>query len=158
MKATVAVNHVSTSNDEGADYMLGRVIVGQIHASNDEPFKIFYRKLPGNSKGSVYFNYEDSDVENYYEFYGSRDNNASNPEDGIELDEKWSYEVDVKGREMTVTVIRESGDFISKTITWDDQFDDDWFYFKAGNYNQNNGGEDGDYAKVSIFHLEVSHD
>jgi len=55
MKSTVAVDAVSTTYSDGNDFMLGRVIVGQIHGSNDEPFKIFYRKLPGNEKGSVYF-------------------------------------------------------------------------------------------------------
>jgi len=158
MKATVAVDRVSTTYSGSDEFMLGRVIVGQIHGSENEPFKIFYRKLPGNSKGSIYFNYEDDDIELYYEFIGSRDNDAADPEDGIALGEKWAYEVDVQGRDMTVTVTRENGDFISRTITWDDQYDNDWFYFKAGNYNQNNGGEDGDHAKVSIFHLDVTHD
>ena len=83
MKVTVAVDAVSTTYSDGNDFMLGRVIVGQIHGSNDEPFKIFYRKLPGNSKGSVYFSYEDSKIENYYELFGSRDTDASNPADGI---------------------------------------------------------------------------
>ena len=158
MKVTVAVDAVSTTYSDGNDFMLGRVIVGQIHGSNDEPFKIFYRKLPGNSKGSVYFSYEDSKIENYYELFGSRDTDASNPADGIALGEKWSYEVDVRGREMVVTVTKEDGTFKSKSITWSSEYNDDWFYFKAGNYNQNNGGVSGDFAQVSVFALDVTHD
>ena len=158
MKSTVAVDAVSTTYSGGNDFMLGRVIVGQIHGSEDEPFKIFYRKLPGNSKGSVYFSYEDSKVEKFFEFFGNRDTDASNPSDGIALGEKWSYEVDVRGRDMVVTVTKEDGTSKSKAITWSSEYDNDWFYFKAGNYNQNNGGATGDYAQVSIFALEVSHD
>ena len=157
MKATVAVDAVSTTYSDGNDFMVGRVIVGQIHGSDNEPFKIYYRKLPGNSKGSVYFSYEDSRVEEYYEFFGSRSTDADNPDDGIALGEKWSYEVDVSGRDMTVTVTKEDGTSKSRTITWGSEYDNDWFYFKAGNYNQNNGGEPGDYAQVSIFALEVTH-
>ena len=157
MKATVAVDAVSTTYSDGNDFMVGRVIVGQIHGSDNEPFKIYYRKLPGNSKGSVYFSYEDSRVEEYYEFFGSRSTDADNPDDGIALGEKWSYEVDVSGRDMTVTVTKEDGTSKSRTITWSSEYDNDWFYFKAGNYNQNNGGEPGDYAQVSIFALDVTH-
>ena len=107
---------------------------------------------------SVYFSYEDSKVEKFFEFFGNRDTDASNPSDGIALGEKWSYEVDVRGRDMVVTVTKEDGTSKSKAITWSSEYDNDWFYFKAGNYNQNNGGATGDYAQVSIFALEVSHD
>jgi len=102
-------------------------------------------------------NHEDSRVEEYYEFFGSRSTDADNPDDGIALGEKWSYEVDVSGRDMTVTVTKEDGTSKSRTITWGSEYDNDWFYFKAGNYNQNNGGEPGDYAQVSIFALDVTH-
>ena len=157
MKATVAVNTVSTTYSDSNDYMVGRVIVGQIHGSENEPFKIYYRKLPGNTKGSVYFSYEDSLVEQYFEFFGDRSTDASDPEDGISLGEKWSYEVNVTGREMVVTVAKEDGTTLSKAITWASEYDNDWFFFKAGNYNQNNGGDDGDYASVSFYALDVSH-
>lgn len=157
MKATLAVNRVSETTTAGDEYMLGRVIVGQIHASDDEPFKIYYRKLPGNDYGAVYFSYEDSKTEVYFELIGTRDGMASS-DDGIALDEKWAYEVDVVGRDMTVTVIRENGDYIQQTVAWDPIYDHDWFYFKAGNYNQNDGGDDGDYAQVSFFRLDVTHD
>ena len=36
-------------------------------------------------------------------------------------------------------------------------FEDDWMYFKAGNYNQNNSGDPGDYCQVSFFSLNVTH-
>ena len=55
LTATVAVDHVSTTGEAGK---VGRVIIGQIHASNDEPCRIYYRKLPGNTKGAIYFAHE----------------------------------------------------------------------------------------------------
>src|SRR5690606_41383704 len=52
MKATLTVDHVSTSGEAGK---VGRVIIGQIHASTDEPLRLYYRKLPHNTKGVIYF-------------------------------------------------------------------------------------------------------
>ena len=51
MKATLAVNHVT----ETGSSQVGRVIIGQIHASSDEPIRLYYRKLPNHDKGSIYF-------------------------------------------------------------------------------------------------------
>ena len=51
MEATLAVNRVTVS---GKDSEVGRVIIGQIHAKDDEPIRLYYRKLPGNEKGSIY--------------------------------------------------------------------------------------------------------
>ncbi|MEO9569849.1 MAG: polysaccharide lyase family 7 protein, partial [Polaribacter sp.] len=39
MNATLAVNHVTTTGESGH---IGRVIIGQIHANNDEPIRIYY--------------------------------------------------------------------------------------------------------------------
>lgn len=55
LTATLAVNHVTTTGDSG---QRGRVIVAQIHANNDEPVRLYYRKLPGNTKGSIYIAHE----------------------------------------------------------------------------------------------------
>lgn len=74
--------------------MVGRVIVGQIHAPQDEPCKIYYRLLPGHTRGSVYWSYEPEDGGDvYYELIGSRDSDAPEPADGIEIGERWSYEI-----------------------------------------------------------------
>ena len=37
--ATLAVNHVTTT---GEKYQIGRVIIGQIHAKDDEPVRLYY--------------------------------------------------------------------------------------------------------------------
>jgi len=149
MKATLAVNHVTTT---GKTSYQGRVIIGQIHAANDEPFRLYYRLLPGNTKGSIYFAHEPSNGndEQFYEMIGSRSSSADEPEDGIELDEQFSYEVNVKGDLMTVTITREDGSTVTQDVDMTDSgYSDgyytnskgkeieDYMYFKAGVYNQN---------------------
>ena len=52
MRATLAVNQVTRL---GLNSQIGRVVIGQIHAKNDEPIRLYYRKLPGNKNGSIYF-------------------------------------------------------------------------------------------------------
>ena len=75
----------------------------------------------------------------------------------FDLGEKWSYKVEVIGREMVVTVVKEDGSFVVQNITWAAEYDRDWFYFRAGSYNQNNGGETDEFARVSFFALDVNH-
>ena len=55
LEATLAVNRVTVT---GKDSEIGRVIIGQIHAKDDEPIRLYYRKLPGNEKGSIYAAHE----------------------------------------------------------------------------------------------------
>ena len=55
LSATLAVNHVTQTGSRG---QVGRVIVGQIHAENDEPIRLYYRKFPENDRGFVYFAHE----------------------------------------------------------------------------------------------------
>lgn len=157
MTVTVAVDHVSTTGESGK---VGRVIIGQIHASDDEPCRLYYRKLPGNTKGSIYVAHEPTtSSEQWYEMIGSRSSSASDPADGIALGEQFSYEIKVVFNTLTVTIMRDGkADVVQEIDMTDSGFADDWMYFKAGNYNQNNSGTAGDYAQVSIFALDVSHD
>ena len=157
MTATVAVDHVSETSDEFRK--VGRTIVGQIHASNDEPCRIYYRKLPGNTKGSIYFAHEPTtSAEQWYDMIGSRSDDAQDPADGVALGEKFSYEIRALGNELTVTIMREGKpDVVQEVDMTDSGFSDDWMYFKAGNYNQNNAGDADEYAQVSFFALDVTH-
>ena len=157
MTATVAVDHVSETSDETRK--IGRTIVGQIHASNDEPCRIYYRKLPGNTKGSIYFAHEPTtSAEQWYDMIGSRADGISDPEDGVALGEKFSYEIRVVGDLLTVTIMREGKDDVVQEVDMSNSgFADDWMYFKAGNYNQNNAGDPDEYAQVSFYALDVSH-
>ncbi|WP_240475175.1 polysaccharide lyase family 7 protein [Neotamlana sedimentorum] len=160
MTATLAVNYVTTTGDSG---QVGRVIVGQIHANDDEPIRIYYRKLPNNNLGSIYFAHEPRDGygnEQWYELIGSRSSSASNPEDGIALNEKFSYKIRVVNNTMVVTILREGKDNIVKTISMVNSGYDQggqYMYFKAGVYNQNNSGNDDDYVQATFYDLEKSH-
>jgi len=184
MKATLAVNHVTTT---GKSNYVGRVIVGQIHAASDEPIRLYYRLLPGHSKGAIYFAHEPSNGndEQWYEMIGSRSSSADEPENGIELNEKFNYEIDIAGDLMTVTITREDGSTIEQEVDMsksgysdgyydkenDDGIDDteDYMYFKAGVYNQNKlvdenqdniddyDAEADDYVQATFYSLSISH-
>ena len=60
LTASLKVKNVSVTGDArvAASYS---VVVGQIHSADgheNEPLKIFYKKFPGHTKGSVFWNYE----------------------------------------------------------------------------------------------------
>ena len=95
MNATLAVSQVTRM---GKSNHIGRVIIGQIHAKDDEPIRLYYRKLPGNKNGSIYFAHKPATgKERWVNVIGSRSDRAKNPEDGIALDEIFSYEIKVDG-------------------------------------------------------------
>ena len=52
----------------------------------------------------------------------------------------------------------ESGVLAGGQAHREDGFADDWMYFKAGAYNQNNTGADDDFAEATFYSLEVEHD
>lgn len=111
---TCKVMNVSTTGDArvAASYS---VVIGQIHSADgheNEPFKLFYKKFPGHKKGSVFWNYEintagddNSGRWDYsYPIWGydmsvvgeTPTDFPPEPEDGIELGEELTYEVEVK--------------------------------------------------------------
>ena len=60
LTATLKVMNVSSTGDArvAASYA---VVIGQIHSADgheNEPLKIFYKKFPGHTKGSVFWHYE----------------------------------------------------------------------------------------------------
>ncbi|MEL6973419.1 MAG: polysaccharide lyase family 7 protein [Bacteroidota bacterium] len=113
LTGTLKVMHVSTSGDArvAASYS---TVVGQIHSGEgheNEPLKIFYKKFPGHTKGSVFWNYEintagddNSGRWDYSSAVWGHDMSVvgssptaypTEPENGIELGEEFSYEVNV---------------------------------------------------------------
>ena len=60
LKGTLVINNVTSTGDRD---QVGRTIIGQIHAENDEPMRVYYRKYPENERGIIYFAHEirDSD-------------------------------------------------------------------------------------------------
>lgn len=169
LRATLSVNEVTRSGEQGK---AGRVIIGQIHAKDDEPIRLYYRKLPHHKYGSIYFAHEavgEDDV--WVEMIGSRKDSADNPENGIALDEIFSYEIKVSGKEvdgaihpmLDVKIIRDDGtEVVAPTYDMTDSgynVADDFMYFKAGAYSQNNttlpGWRDAD--QVTFYKLETEH-
>lgn len=158
LEGTLAINRVSTTGDEKK---VGRVIIGQIHATDDEPIRLYYRKLPGNSKGSIYFAHEINGGDDIWiNMIGSRSHALSDPEDGIALNEKFSYKISVEDEVLFVTIIREGKPNITKYFDMKDSgysAGNQYMYFKAGVYNQNNGGAEGDYVQATFYHIHNIH-
>jgi poly(beta-D-mannuronate) lyase len=158
LDVTLAVNAVTTTGD---DYQKGRVIIGQIHANDDEPVRLYYRKLPNNPLGSIYIAHEPIDKNDvYFELIGGRGDSASNPADGIALDEIFSYQINVIGNKLTVTIIRDGKADITETvdmITSGYDVGGQYMYFKAGVYNQNNTGDLNDFVQVTIYNIVNKH-
>ncbi|MEM6697474.1 MAG: polysaccharide lyase family 7 protein [Bacteroidota bacterium] len=114
MTATCKVMNVSPTGDPRVA-ATHSVVIGQIHSADgheNEPLKIFYKKFPNHTKGSVFWNYEINTAGNdnskrwdySYPVWGhdfsivATDENTypEEPEDGIELGETITYEIEVK--------------------------------------------------------------
>lgn len=159
MEATLAINEVTTTGDSG---QVGRVIIGQIHANSDEPIRVYYRKLPNNEKGTVYFAHEPRTGSEIYidDMIGSRSSSASNPTDGIALNERFTYVINVVGNMLTFTLSRAGkADIIRQVDMSNSRFDESgqYMYFKAGVYVQNNTGNADDFTQATFYSIEKSH-
>lgn len=166
LEATLTVNHVTTT---GVSWQQGRVIIGQIHANNDEPIRLYYRKLPNHTKGSIYFAHEPNSkadeqwiniIGNSLPNYWKQDATPAEPEDGIKLGEKFSYRIKVIGNELAVTIMRPGKADITKTVDMSASNYDQggqYMYFKAGVYNQNKTGDAKDYVQATFYDLKVTH-
>lgn len=169
LKATLAVNQVTR---QGKAYQVGRVIIGQIHAKDDEPIRLYYRKLPRNKFGSIFYAHEPvTGKEQWVEIIGARGDRIANPDDGIALDETFSYEIEVKGKQegehiipmLHVKIVRDDGtEVIADPLDMRDSgfsVEDEFMFFKAGAYSQNNSSPEPetDFDKVIFYKLENSH-
>ena len=125
LTATLKVQHVSTTGhaDISSSYA---VVVGQIHSGEgheNEPLKIYYKKFPGHTKGSVFWNYEINTLGDNsgrwdfstavwgYDFSVVGTDATTEPEepkDGIELGEEFTYEVNVYKGMMYLTFTSEN--------------------------------------------------
>tara|TARA_R110002074_G_scaffold7401_2_gene31822 strand:+ start:1786 stop:2904 length:1119 start_codon:yes stop_codon:yes gene_type:complete len=133
LSATLKVMNVSATGDSrvAASYA---VVVGQIHSADkheNEPLKIFYKKFPGHTKGSVFWHYEINTAGddnsgrwdfstavwgNDFSVVGDSPNTyPEEPKDGISFGEEFSYEVEVKDGIMNLTFTSEGHE--TKTFT-----------------------------------------
>jgi hypothetical protein len=132
LTGTLKVQHVSTTGDatKASSYA---VVIGQIHSDEgheNEPLKIYYKKFPGHTKGSVFWNYEintEGDNSGRFDFStvvwghdfsvvgSSTDTYPDEPESGIALGEEFSYEVNVYKGIMYLTFTSEGHETIKLT-------------------------------------------
>ena len=171
LRGTLAVNHVTETGDRN---QVGRVIIGQIHAEGDEPIRLYYRKYPENERGFVYIAHEIRNSDDiYFPVLGPANSNLDNapaddenPENGIALNEIFSYEI--TQQDARIDVILRRGDSAGPIIGHNyvdmrqqsSGYDvpEEWMYFKAGAYAQNNTGTGTDFDQVTFYELETSHD
>ncbi|MEO1711702.1 MAG: polysaccharide lyase family 7 protein, partial [Pseudomonadota bacterium] len=158
LKGTLAINNVTTS---GTDFHIGRMVFGQIHASSDEPIRLYYRKYPETDRGYIYFAHEIRGGDDIYFMvvgpeYDDRDSqpeDRTDPFNGVALDEVFSYEISNAGSRIDVIIRRgdEDGEIIGHNfvdmVVESSGYDtvDEWNYFKAGVYTQNNTGDADDF-------------
>lgn len=169
LRATVSVDQVTRLGEQGK---VGRVIIGQIHAKDDEPIRLYYRKLPFNSHGSIYYAHEVADGDDVYvEIIGGRGDRLDNNPDGIVLGEQFSYEIEVSGQEidgvihpmLDVTLTRADGTIVSAPtfdmVNSGYSHANDFMYFKAGAYSQNDTSTwpERDFDQVTFYALENEH-
>lgn len=133
LTGTLKVQHVSTSGDArvAASYS---VVIGQIHSDEgheNEPLKIFYKKFPGHTKGSVFWDYEintaGDDNSGRWDYstavWGhdisvvgeSATSYPKEPENGIELGEEFRYEINVYDGMMYLTFSSEGHETVRFT-------------------------------------------
>lgn len=183
LEATLAVLHVAKNANYPDKRPAYSVVVGQIHADKDEneisrgdgfgwgnePIKIYYKKWPGHSTGSVFWTYERNlprdnpdrkDIA--YPVWGHTWDSAEDPgSEGIALGEVFNYNINVHGNVMYLTFRTRDP---SRTVTYQvdlsnnvdpygkvDEKDNpggysrDPMYFKAGAYNQCSAKDDPDF-------------
>jgi len=120
LTATLKVMNVSATGDARVAASHA-VVVGQIHSADkheNEPLKIFYKKYPGQTNGSIFWHYEINTAGddnsgrwdyssavwgNDFSVVGTDANTyPEEPKDGIALGEEFSYEIVVKDGVMSL--------------------------------------------------------
>ncbi len=145
MSATLTVQEAPTLDKGG----LGRIVVGQIHGSDDELVRLYW------DNGSVYFKNDQagpSDKELKFTFTAS---DGSEPD--IALGERFSYVIEARGETLAVSIFADGKTYTSVTRI-NDVWQSDALYFKAGAYlgvNETNG--DG-FGQVAFHGLDFSHE
>lgn len=165
MTATLRVNKVTTS---GKDSSKGRTVIGQIHASGDEPLRLNYKHRAGFAKGCIYVASEVREGDDITFPLMGDTSCSSSPSNGIALGELFSYEIENDGEDLIVIIRRgdQNGSVINSVTIDMDQLNlgydrsDEWMYFKAGAYTQNSlddGANAGDHDIVTFYRLNVTH-
>lgn len=144
MSATLEVDLVPTLTNGSQ----GKLIVGQIHGQSEELVRLYW------DKGTLYFMNDHAGSMDAGTKFLLLDSSGRAP--SVSLNEKFSYAIDARGDQLSVTVYADGQTYSSKTQI-NDIWDTDKFYFKAGAYlgvNETNGSGAG---QVSFYSLNVSH-
>jgi poly(beta-D-mannuronate) lyase len=166
---------------------------------SNQPIKIYYKKFPDHEKGSVFWNYErnlpredPNRIDISYPVWGNTWENKENPGDkGISLGEQFSYDINIHENIMHLTFQAEGHPDVNYSVDLSNNvtpygkvdeldhpkgYSGDWFYFKAGAYNECNTKDspsfvhtacpgtgdwatdkkNGDYASVAFSKLVLS--
>lgn len=170
LSTTMAVNRVT---ETGEDFQVGRIIIGQIHAQDDEPIRLYYRKFPDHDVGYFYYAHERRGGEDVYQLITSAQGDIVSsqpvltdlPIEGVALNEIFTYDIIQHGAFIDVILRKGSseGPIIGhQTIDMESlnsgyDTPDEWMYFKAGAYSQNNTGVSSEFDQVTIYRLRNEH-
>jgi poly(beta-D-mannuronate) lyase len=170
MDATLNVDHVAKRAGNPNTKAAYSAVVGQIHATKykdtksgfgygNEPLKIYYKKFPDHSTGSLFWTYErnlpkpdPNRTDIAYPVWGNTWENSEDPgAQGIALGEEFSYTVNVHRNTMHLTFTHPTRETVNYSINLANNIDaygqvdaldnkysygGDTLYFKAGIYNQ----------------------
>ena len=172
LRATLAINNVTVT---GTNQHVGRTIIGQIHAESDEPLRLYYKKFPDSERGYIYMAHEIRDSDDIRLTVVGPENpdiddepiiDGADPINGIALNELFSYEIIQDGSRIDVIVRRgdQDGEIIGHNfVDMDDRnsgydLEDEWMYFRAGAYTQNDSGDLTDFDRITFYRIENTHD
>jgi poly(beta-D-mannuronate) lyase len=149
MIAALRIDHASTTGTTN----VGNVVIGQIHGPSTEVVRLHYVKLPNESSGRLYAATEDLSGHGVH----SPDLVSNASGDGIRLGERFTYQIRLVGRTLTVYIGRANHPTVKYTKTIDAGYVGLNLYFKAGVYNQDNTGSTSDYVQATFFKLTHTH-
>lgn len=96
------MNQVTTT---GSGLHPERLVIGQIHADNDELARLYYRKLPNADFGCICPEHEIRDGnDGTFNIRDDEDYGGNGPFDGIGLNELFSYEISNENEFITVRI------------------------------------------------------
>jgi Ca2+-binding RTX toxin-like protein len=131
------------------DGTAAKIVIGQIHGGDHQLVRLYY------DKGSIYWVNGRNEVQAKDVVHQFRDANGRTP--SISLDEKFSYEFDVHGNDLTLS-LRADGTTYSSRIEIGGGWSDNHFYFKAGLYLGTNETTSRGDGQVSVYDIRLGSD
>lgn len=144
MTATLSVDQIPTRFDG----TMGKVVVGQIHGSNDELVRLYW------DAGKMYFANDLSGTDNTeHKFYFA---DAAGNQPDVSLGEKFSYVISAHGSALDVDVYADGNIYHSHTAI-NSIWQGDSLYFKAGAYLGVNETQGTGFGQDSFYDLRFTH-